>query len=240
MSSHQSDREDEETPLQRPERRHTVDRTPLPWRQISIILCLQLTEPLTAQAIAPFAPQLIRDVGVIHGDESRVGYFVGVMYSVFFVAQAFTTLYWNRLSDRVGRKPVILTGLFGISVSMFLFGLSNSFKGLVLSRALCGALNGNGGVIKSMLIDTTDSTNIAQAFGLIPLPWMIGNTLGPLIGGSLSRPADRFPGLFGQSKFLKAYPYFLACAGPALLTALAWLVTYMLLQECQQRLPFGV
>ncbi|OJA20736.1 hypothetical protein AZE42_12513, partial [Rhizopogon vesiculosus] len=52
-----------------------------------------------------------------------------------------------------------------------------------------------------------------------------------LIGGSLSRPADRFPRLFGQSTFLKTHPYFLACAGPALFTALAWLVTYMLLHE---------
>ncbi|KAJ8588084.1 MFS multidrug-resistance DHA1 sub-family [Rhizopogon salebrosus TDB-379] len=231
MSLHQSDREDEETPLLLPERRHTVGKTPLPWRQLSIIFFLQLTEPITAQAIAPFAPQLIRDVGVTHGDESRVGYFVGVMYSVFFAAQALTTLHWNRLSDHVGRKPVILTGLFGISISMFLFGLSNSFEGLVLSRALCGALNGNSGVIKSMMFDATDSTNVAQAFGLIPIPWMVGNTLGTLIGGSLSRPADRFPGLFGQSTFMKAYPYFLACAGPASFTALAWLVTYMLLQE---------
>lgn len=55
----------------------------------------------------------------------------------------------------------------------------------------------------------------------------------PLIGGSLSRPADRFPGLFGQSTFLKTYPYFLACAGPALFTALAWFVTYMFLQEVE-------
>ncbi|KAG1858896.1 major facilitator superfamily domain-containing protein [Suillus subluteus] len=221
---------DEETPLLQPEEQHKI-KTPLPWRQLSIILFLQLTEPITAQAVAPFAPQLIRDVGVTHGDESRVGYFVGIMYSVFYVAQALTTLQWNRLSDHVGRKPVILTGLFGISASMFLFGLSKTFGGLILSRVLCGALNGNGGVIKSMMIDVTDSSNIAQAYGFLPLPWMTGNTLGPLIGGSLSHPADRFPRLFGQSTFLKTYPYFLACAGPALFAALSWLVTYMLLQE---------
>jgi hypothetical protein len=58
MSLHQSDREDEETPLLLPERRHTVGKTPLPWRQLSIIFFLQLTEPITAQAIAPFAPQV--------------------------------------------------------------------------------------------------------------------------------------------------------------------------------------
>jgi MFS family permease len=221
---------DEETRLLQPEEQHKT-KTPLPWRQFSIILFLQLTEPITAQAIAPFAPQLIRDVGVTHGDESRVGYFVGIMYSVFYVAQALTTLQWNRLSDHVGRKPVILTGLFGISATMFSFGLSKTFWGLIVSRVLCGALNGNSGVIKSMMIDITDSSNIAQAFGFLPLPWMTGNTLGPLIGGSLSHPVDRFPRLFGQSTFLKTHPYFLACAGPALFTALAWLVTYTLLQE---------
>ncbi|OJA10383.1 hypothetical protein AZE42_07791, partial [Rhizopogon vesiculosus] len=112
MSPHQSDQEDEESPLLRPERQHTVAKTPLPWRQLSVVLFSQLTEPLTSQAIAPFLPQLIRDVGVTHGDESRVGYFVGILSSVFYVAQALTTLYWNRLSDHVGRKPVILTGLF--------------------------------------------------------------------------------------------------------------------------------
>lgn len=58
MSPHQSDREDEETPLLQPERQLTVGKTPLPWRQLSVILFLQLTEPLTAQAIAPFAPQV--------------------------------------------------------------------------------------------------------------------------------------------------------------------------------------
>ncbi|OAX31630.1 MFS general substrate transporter [Rhizopogon vinicolor AM-OR11-026] len=176
--SPQSDQEDEESPLLRPERRRTIGKTPLPWRQFSGILFLQLTEPLTTQTIAPFVPQLIRDVGVTHGDESRVGYFVGILSSVFFVAQALTTLHRNSLSDHVGRKPVILTGLFGISMSMFLFGLSETFGGLVLSRALWGALNGNSGVIKSMIMDITDSTNRPQAFGLLSLPWMTGNAIG--------------------------------------------------------------
>ena len=49
---------------------------------------------------------------------------------------------------------------------------------MLCSRVLCGALNGNSGVIKSMLMEITDSTNVAQAFGYLPLPWMAGNTLG--------------------------------------------------------------
>ena len=52
-----------------------------------------------------------------------------------------------------------------------------------------------------------------------------------MIGGSLSRPAERFPSLFGNNKFLKEFPYFLPCAVPATFTAGAWLVAFLFLKE---------
>ncbi|KAF5359319.1 hypothetical protein D9756_003039 [Leucocoprinus leucothites] len=219
---------DEETPLlQTP----LKQRTPLPWFQFTLVLFLQLGEPLTSQVIYPFVPQLVRDLGITGGDESKVGYYVGIMQSLFFFTQAFTVLHWSRLSDRVGRKPVILVGLAGLSLSMYCFGLSTTFWGLVLSRALNGALNGNIGVIKSIMAELTDSTNISQAYAYMPIAWSTGGTLGPIIGGSLSRPAERFPSLFGNNEFLKKYPYFLPCAVPATYTLFAWLITYLLLKE---------
>ncbi|KAG1847836.1 major facilitator superfamily domain-containing protein [Suillus subalutaceus] len=221
---------DEETPLLPPLQQKKA-RTPLPWRQFSIILFLQVAEPLSSQVIAPFAPQLIRDIGITNGDETSVGYYVGLMYSLFFAAQALTVLHWSRISDHIGRKPVILTGLLGISISMCCFCLSTTFPGLVLSRALSGALNGNVGVMKSMMVDITDSTNLAQAYAYMPLAWSTGGTVGPLIGGLLSRPVDQFPNVFGNSQFLKTYPYFLACAVPATFSALAWIVTFLFLRE---------
>ncbi|KIJ67036.1 hypothetical protein HYDPIDRAFT_174302 [Hydnomerulius pinastri MD-312] len=221
---------DEETPLLPPPQQRK-GRTPLPWRQFSIILFLQLAEPLTSQVISPFAPQLIRDIGITNGDETKVGYYVGLMHSLFFATQALTVLHWSRLSDHIGRKPVILTGLFGLSASMYCFGLSKTFWGLVMSRALNGALNGNIGVIKSMMVEITDSTNLAQAYAYMPIAWSSGGTLGPLVGGALSRPADRFPNVFGGWEFFKEYPYFLACAVPATFSAVAWLVTFLFLQE---------
>ncbi|KAJ6577481.1 MFS general substrate transporter [Mycena capillaripes] len=206
-------------------------RTPLPVFQLSIVLFLQLAEPLTSQVIYPFAPQLMRDIGITHGDETKVGYYVGIMQSLFFFTQALTVLHWSRLSDRIGRKPVILFGLFGLSLSMFCFGLSRTFWGLVLSRSLNGALNGNIGVIKSIVAEMTDSTNIAQAYAYMPISWSTGSTLGPIIGGSLARPAERFPTLFGKNQFLRAYPYFLPCAVPATFSVIAWVVTFLFLKE---------
>ncbi|KAJ7760704.1 member of major facilitator superfamily multidrug-resistance, DHA1 sub-family [Mycena maculata] len=205
--------------------------TPLPRFQLFIVLFLQLAEPLTSQVIYPFAPQLIRDIGIINGDETKVAHYVGIMQSLFFFTQALTVLHYARLSDRIGRKPVILVGLLGLSISMFFFGLSRTFWGLVLSRSLNGALNGNIGVIKSMMAEMTDSTNIAQAYAYMPIAWSTGGVLGPIIGGSLARPAERFPSIFGKSIFLRAYPYFLPCAVPATYSIVAWIVTLLFLKE---------
>lgn len=52
-----------------------------------------------------------------------------------------------------------------------------------------------------------------------------------MIGGALSHPAERFPGLFRDSEFLKTYPYFLPCAVPATFSIIAWIVTYLYLKE---------
>ncbi|OBZ72442.1 Protein ZINC INDUCED FACILITATOR-LIKE 1 [Grifola frondosa] len=217
---------DEETPLLHEElRNHKPTRTPIPWGQFSILLVLQLAEPLTSQVIYPFTPDLIRNIGITHGDESRVGYYVGLMQSIFFATQAITVLHWSRALT----IPVIMTGLIGLSLSMYCFGLSRTFWGLVVS--LNGALNGNIGVLKSMLAEITDSTNLAQAYAYLPISWSTGSTLGPIIGGSLSRPAERFPELFGNSEFMKTYPYFLACAIPATFSVIACLVTLFFLKE---------
>ncbi|KAE9402502.1 MFS general substrate transporter [Gymnopus androsaceus JB14] len=224
---------DEETPLLR-EQQCKPQRTPLPWFQFSLVLFLQLAEPLTSQVIYPFLPQLIRDIGITGGDETKVGHYVGLLQSLFFLTQAMTVLHWSRISDRVGRKPVILVGLFGLSMSMYCFGLSTTFWGLVLSRSLNGALNGNIGVIKSIMAEMTDATNISQAYAYMPIAWSTGGVLGPMIGGALANPAKQFPHLFGDNEFLKMYPYFLPCAVPATFSAIAWLVTFMFLKETVQ------
>ncbi|KAG2748796.1 hypothetical protein P692DRAFT_201865928 [Suillus brevipes Sb2] len=67
-----------------------------------------------------------------------------------------------------------------------------------------------------------------KAYGYIPIPWMIGTIAGPLIGGSLSRPADGFPDIFGRSELLKTYPYLLPCSISGVFASVAFLVTAFL------------
>ncbi|KAG2038142.1 hypothetical protein BDR03DRAFT_315422 [Suillus americanus] len=126
--------DDEETPLlHRPGQPTT--KTPLPWNQFWIILFLQVSEPLSFQTIAPFIPQLVRDIGVTHGDESQVGHYVGILESSYNAAHVLTIFHWSQLSDHIGRKPVILIALLAMSVSMLSFGLSKTFIGLVVRSA---------------------------------------------------------------------------------------------------------
>lgn len=205
-------------------------KTPLPKLQIGILMTLQLVEPIAAMSIFPYINQLIRELGITGGNDAAVGYYAGIIESLFFVAQSLTVLRWSRLSDHIGRKPVILVGLSGSCISMLCFGLSTTFWGLVVSRCMCGILNGNVSVMKTMVGELTDSTNMAQGFALIPIMWCIGGFIGPLIGGTLARPQDNWPGLFSHP-FWSRYPYFLPCAAAACGLLVGFFVLLFFLEE---------
>ncbi|KAK7019729.1 hypothetical protein VNI00_017968 [Paramarasmius palmivorus] len=205
-------------------------KTPLPKLQIAIILLLQLCEPLTSQSIYPYINQLISELDITGGDEKKVGYYAGLIESLFFVTQALTVLQWSRLSDRIGRKPVLLIGLSGSAISMLCFGLQRSFWGLVIARCLTGLLNGNIGVMKSAMGDLTDQSNRAEGFSLMPVVWSVGATAGPLLGGTFARPQERFPGSF-ESRFWKDYPYFMPCLLTGSFVFMSFIVTLFFFKE---------
>ncbi|KAH6909202.1 major facilitator superfamily domain-containing protein [Coprinopsis sp. MPI-PUGE-AT-0042] len=205
-------------------------RTPLPKLQIAIVIFLQIGEPLSSQSIYPYINQLIRELDITGGDDRKVGYYAGFIESLFFATEAMTVLHWGRLSDRFGRKPVLLFGLLGSMISILCFGLSRTYWALILSRCLTGLLNGNIGVMKSTMGDLTDSTNRAEAFALLSLVWATGCTLGPLLGGTLYHPYERFPKSF-PSKFWEKFPYFLPCLVVALYLLLSFFITLAVFKE---------
>ncbi|PPQ63561.1 hypothetical protein CVT24_004858 [Panaeolus cyanescens] len=232
---------DEETPLLHAEPPKERKPTPLPKLQIAICLLLQVCEPIASQSIYPYINQLISELGVTGGDDRKVGYYAGLIESLFFLTEATTVLQWSRASDHIGRKPVLLIGLFGLTISMLCFGLSRTFTTLVISRCLTGLLNGNIGVMKSVMGELTDSTNRAEGFSLMPVVWGFGSTIGPLIGGTLARPHERFPKYFSGT-FWKTYPYFLPCLVPAVVVMMGFTITLIFFKEVRSihALPFSL
>jgi MFS family permease len=85
------------------------------------------------------------------GDGSNASFYAGVLISAFSLAEALTGMFWGGLSDRLGRKPILLSGSMGTMASLILVGLAPNFWVAVAARALGGALNGNIGVIQTMV-----------------------------------------------------------------------------------------
>jgi MFS family permease len=105
-------------------------------------------------------------------------------------------MFWGSLSDRFGRRPILLLGLLGNLSTIILFGFSETFVWTIAARAANGLLNGNIGVAKSYLLEVSDDTNSAKAFGVLGVTWGVGVMIGPVIGGYLSNPVDKHPHIF--------------------------------------------
>ncbi|KAG6888134.1 hypothetical protein C0992_009547 [Termitomyces sp. T32_za158] len=205
--------------------------TPLPKFQLFIVAMIQFAEPITATVIYPFINQFVRDTGVIQGDERKTGYYAGIIQSTFFVAEALTVVYWGRASDYFGRRPVLLIGPVGLALSMLGFGLSTNYWSLIICRCMQGAFNGNIGVSKSVMAEITDSTNVTDAFALIPVMWTFGSALGPIIGGLLAQPGKRWPDVFEKLVLFRHFPYFLPCAVAAFIALITAVFGFMGLKE---------
>ncbi|KAF7364336.1 Efflux pump azaL [Mycena sanguinolenta] len=217
--------------------------TPLPKLQLAVIMFVQICEPAASQSIYPYVNQLVSELDIIGGDYRKVGYYAGLkslftrkadenctQESLFHITEAMTVLQWSRASDHVGRKPILLIGLFGTSVSMLCFGMSRTFWALVVSRCLTGLLNGNVGVMKSVMGDLTDRSNRAQALAFLPIVWDLGAAFGQFMGGQLSQPQRRFPAIF-PGQFWKEYPYFLPSLATGGLVALSGLMVFFCFKE---------
>ena len=78
----------------------------------------------------------------ITADDRQIAIYAGMVTSAFAFAEFSTGIVWGKLSDRVGRKPVLLSGLAGTLLSMLVFGFAPSLPVALVGRALGGLLNG--------------------------------------------------------------------------------------------------
>ena len=92
-------------------------------------------------SIFPYVYYMILSFDVT-SDTRKIAVYVGMVTSAFAFAEFSSGVVWGRISDRVGRKPVLITGLAGTALSMMVFGFAPSLPVALLGRALGGLLNG--------------------------------------------------------------------------------------------------
>lgn len=205
------------------EKKRQVAWSELPKKgQLAILTLARLSEPLTQQGLQSYMFYQLKSFKLPNGEspsDSTVASQAGMLAAAFTGAQFLTAMMWGRLADSeaFGRKKVILIGLLGTAIGSLGFGFSKSFATAVFWRCLGGMLNGNIGVMRTMISEIVREKKFqSRAFLLMPMTFNIGVIVGPLLGGWLADPAGSYPGIFGPGgsiggkegvRWLMEFPY---------------------------------
>lgn len=200
-----------------PTRQAPPTSNPLPMLPYTVLCLLIFGEFCSAGVAGPFLFFMLDDFQL--GDESTVGFWAGIVASIFFFSQFLTSLLWSSAADKYGRRLVLQVSLIGNTLSLLAFGMATNLPMVLFFRFAQGLFNGAVGVAKGAIRDLTDETNEARAYAQMGFWWGMGGIIGPIIGGVMEHPVTKFPWLFGQSAWLTQYPYFLPCAMAAMSTA---------------------
>ena len=104
---------------------------------------------------------------------------IGLLYSVYSFMQLIFSPIWGSLSDRIGRRPIMLLSTFGAVLAYVIFGLAESLGVLFFSRIIAGVMGGNISTAQAYIADVTDKENRAKGMGLIGAAFGIGFVVGP-------------------------------------------------------------
>ena len=119
---------------------------------------------------------------------------LGLLMAVYSFMQLLFAPMWGRISDRIGRKPVIMIGVFGLAVSFFLMGMSSELWMLFAARIIGGFLSSaNMPTVMAYVADITTPEDRGKGMGIIGASVGLGFIFGPAIGGIFSKTSLNMP-----------------------------------------------
>ncbi|KAF2713942.1 MFS general substrate transporter [Pleomassaria siparia CBS 279.74] len=226
--------------LDETEQVEATKETYISWRslprkdQLLVLTLARLSEPLTQTSLGAYLFYQLKSFDPSLPD-STISSQVGIIQAAFPFAQFLTAILWGRFADSSygGRKRVIWVGLLGTMFSIVGFGFSRNFYTAIVFRLLGGMLNGNIGVMRTMISEIIREKKYqSRAFLILPMTFNIGVIIGPILGGLLADPVGSYPSMFGPGstlggktgvRWMTRYPYAL----PNLMSALFLLTSTM-------------
>ena len=130
--------------------------------------------------VIPFLPAMARDLGA-----SDFG--AAALAACYSLMQFITVPVWGRVSDRVGRRPVLVWSIAASAVGMVFLGFAQSLPAIFLARLWSGAATANIAVAQAYIADVTAPAERAKGMGIIGMGFGLGFMIGPFIGGELGR-----------------------------------------------------
>ncbi len=157
---------------------------------LGFIFAAALMDITAIGLIVPVLPKLVER---FTGDAGRAAQVVGLFGATFAVVQFFCSPVQGALSDRFGRRPVLLISIFGLAADYVLMALAPNLAWLFVGRLISGATAASFSTANAYIADVTPPEKRAQSFGLMGVAFGVGFILGPSLGGLLGQINPRLP-----------------------------------------------
>ena len=194
-----------------------------------VVALLNVVDSFNLNIVWPLLPFMVDSYGVARTEED-LGAWVGAAGAAVSVGQLLSSYAWGALSDRIGRRPVMLIGMCNSTFSVLVFGTARTYAQCLAGRFLSGLLNGNAGVVKTYVGETTEKSQQTVAFSIFAMAFGFASCVAPAIGGFLQRPAERWPNVFGDTLF-ETFPFLLPMLCAAALTSVGGVLGFLYAPE---------
>lgn len=158
---------------------------------MAFILLTLLIDILAIGIIVPVLPELVKEF--VGGNESMAGWYVGVIGASYSLMQFFFAPILGALSDRFGRRPVLLASLFGLGIDFIVTALAPTIAWLFVGRLIAGIMGASISTSNAYIADISTDENRARNFGLVGVMFGLGFIIGPALGGFLGAYNLRWP-----------------------------------------------
>jgi DHA1 family tetracycline resistance protein-like MFS transporter len=153
---------------------------------LGILFLVVFVDLLGFGMVIPVMPLYARQLGAAE-------VWTGLLSTGYSAMQFVFAPIWGRLSDRIGRRPVLLLSIAMTAVAFLVYGLAGSFAVLLAARLFAGIATANIAIARAFVADVTPPEGRAKGMGLIGAAFGLGFVLGPALGGILSRHSIALP-----------------------------------------------